>query len=143
MKYLKLVLVAIPFLIYSCSKGGDSSTQTTTPIPIPVPQESAIAFSINVDPGTGNILAVVGTTQAINVKISSAIPAAGVTVNVTVTKDLDNSTIFSASNASVAADNSITITGLTPGVLCTVTVVVTSKSTSTNTKTSTFKLAAK
>ena len=95
------------------------------------------------DPGAGNILGVVGTSQPIVVKVSSALPSAGVTVAVTVTKDADNSTVFSTTNSSVAADNNITITGLTAGVLCTANIVVTSKSTITNTKGLTFKLAAK
>jgi len=137
MKSMKLLLFVIPILFFSCSKGGDAST------PTPTPTESPIAFSVNVDPGSGNILAVVGTSQAINVKLSSTIPTAGVTVAVTVIKDADNSTVFTTSNSSVTADNNVTITGLTPGALCTATVVVTSKSTATNTKTSTFKLAAK
>lgn len=138
---MKLFLLVLPFLLFSCSKGGDNSTPT--PTPTPTPTESPVAFSVNVDPGAGNILAVVGTSQAINVKVSSTIPTAGFTVAVTVTKDADNSTVFTTSSSSVAADNNLTITGLTPGVLCTATVIVTSKSTATNTKTSTFKLAAK
>jgi len=141
MKSMKLLLFVIPILFFSCSKGGDASTPT--PTPTPTPTESPIAFSVNVDPGSGNILAVVGTSQAINVKLSSTIPTAGVTVAVTVIKDADNSTVFTTSNSSLTADNNVTITGLTPGALCTATVVVTSKSTATNTKTSTFKLAAK
>jgi hypothetical protein len=143
MKLIKLLLIVIPFIIFSCSKGGDSASSTPTPIPIPTPTESPVAFTINVDPGAGNILAVVGASQVINVKVSSAIPAAGLTVAVTVTKDVDNTTVFTTSNSSVAADNNLTITGLNPGVLCTATVVVTSKSTATNNKTATFKLAAK
>ena len=141
MKNLKLLAIVIPFMLFSCSKGGDSSTPT--PTPTPTPTESPVAFTVSVDPGAGSILGVVGTSQAINVKVSSNLPAAGVTVTVSVTKDIDNSTVFTTSNSSVSADNNVTITGLTPGVLCTATVVVTSKSTITNTKTTTFKLAAK
>jgi len=143
MKSMKLLLLVMPFVLFSCSKGGDSSTPNPTPTPTPTPTESPVAFSVNVDPGAGNILAVVGTSQAINVKVSSTIPTAGVTVAVTVTKDADNSSVFTTSSSSVTADNNITITGLNPGTLCTATIVVTSKSTATNTKTSTFKLAAK
>jgi hypothetical protein len=141
MKAFKLLLAIIPFALVSCSKGGDTSTPT--PTPTPTQTEAAVAFSVNVDPGSGNILGVVGTSQAITVKVSSALPSAGVTVGVTVTKDADNSTVFSTSNSSVSTDNNVTITGLAPGVLCTANVVVTSKSTLTNTKGLTFKLAAK
>ena len=139
MRSMKLILLVIPFIFFSCSKGGDSPT----PTPTPTPTESPVTFSVNVDPGTGNILAVVGTSQAINVKVSSTLPSAGVTVAVTVTKDADNSSVFTTTNSSLVADNNITITGLTPGVLSTATITVTSKSTATNTKTITFKLAAK
>ena len=139
MKYLKLLIVTFPFILISCSKGGDSTTLTPTPTPTEIP----VAFTVNVDPGAGNILAVVGTAQIINVKVSSTIPAAGVSILVTVNKDADNSQVFTASNSSVSSDNNITINGLTPGVLCTATVVVTSKATSTNNKTVNFKLVAK
>ena len=141
MKIFKYLLVAIPFILASCSKGGDTATTTTT-TPTP-PPEATVAFSINVDPGTGNILGVVGTTQTIIVKVSSAVPTAGVTIATTVTKDADGTSVFTNSTTSLTTDNTITITGLTPGVLCTAKVDVTSKSIVTNTKSVTFKLAAK
>ena len=137
----KLLIVVVPFILYSCSKGSDSSSTPVTPPAAVV--EASIAFSVNVDPGSGVVLPVVGTSQPIIVKISSALPSAGVTISVTVTKDADNSAVFTNSISAVNADNNITITGLTPGVLSTATIVVTSKSTSTNTKTLIFKLAAK
>lgn len=143
MKKVSLFLIATSFVFFSCSKGGDSPTPTPpTPTP-PTPTESPIAFTVNVDPGAGNILGVVGSSQAIVVKVSSAIPSAGVTIGVTVIKDADNSSVFNVSNSSATADNTVSITGLTPGVLCTANVVVTSKSTATNTKAVSFKLAAK
>lgn len=138
MKRMKYLLVAIPFILSSCSKGGE--TTTTPPV---TPTESSIAFSVNVDPGAGNILGVVGTSQAIIVKVSSTIPTTGVTVAVTVTKDADNSNVFTNSISSLTADNTINITGLTPGALSTAMVVVTSKATASNTKSLSFKLAAK
>ncbi len=141
MKNIRLLLIAVPFILFSCSKGGDSPTPPSPP-PV-IPAESALAFAVTQDPGVGNILAVLGTSQIINVKVSSTLPTAGVNIDVTVKKELDNSTVFTASASSVALDNSVTIIGLTPGVICTVTIVVTSKSTSTNNKTATFKLAAK
>jgi hypothetical protein len=142
MKTAKYLLIAISFFLFACSKGGDSTPTPPTPPP-PTPTEASVAFTVSVDPGVGNILGVVGTSQAMNVKISSTLPTAGVTVSVTVLKDADNSSVFTTSTSSVAADNNITITGLTPGVLCTANVVVTSKSTATNTKTTSFKLASK
>ena len=141
MNYFKLLIASVVLLFISCSKGSDTSKPTpVTPTPV---VEATIAFTVNVDPGSGSILALVGTSQPIIVKVSSVLPSAGVNVSVTVTKDLDNTTVFTNSISGVNADNNITITGLTPGVLCTATIVVTSKSTSTNTKTLTFKLVAK
>lgn len=137
MRTIKYLLLALPFIFSSCSKGGDTTTKP------PTTTDAPIAFTVNVDPGAGNILGVVGTSQAIVVKISSVLPTAGVTVAVTVTKDADNSSVFTNSVTSLTADNTINITGLTPGALSTALVVVTSKSTATNTKSLSFKLAAK
>ncbi len=139
MKHIKFLLLALPLIAISCSK---SDGGTPTPTPTPTSTESAIAFSITQDPGAG-VLGVVGTSQALNIKVTSTLPSAGVNIDVSVKKDLDNSTVFSNSSSSVAADVTTTITGLTPGVQCTATVVVTSKSTSSNNKTVSFKLAAK
>lgn len=130
-------LIAIPFLLAMCSKGGETTTTPETPV------EVSVAFSVNVDPGAGNILGVVGTAQPIIVKVSSALPKEGVTILVTVTKDADNSVVFTNTSSGLTADNTVNITGLTPGALSTVTVVVTSKATSSNTKSLSFKLAAK
>lgn len=141
MKTFKLLLLALPFILSSCSKGG--GTPTPNPPTPPTPTEANITFTVDKDPGAGSILGVVGTSQPIVVKVTSALPAAGVTINVQVTKDSDNSSVFSVSNSSVAADNNVNISGLTPGVLCTATIVVTSKSTITNTRSASFKLAAK
>ncbi len=138
MKTVHFVILAIPFLLNICSK-----SDTPAPPPTPVVTDASIAFSVNVDPGAGNILGVVGTSQAIIAKISSVVPTAGVTISVVVTKDADNSNVFSSNTSSTTADNTITITGLSSGALCTALVTVTSKSTLTNTKAVSFKLAAK
>ena len=106
MKNLKLLLLTIPFLMFSCSKGGTTTTPTPPPAPV---AEASIAFTVNVDPGSGGVLAVTGAAQPIIVKVSSVLPSAGVTVTVTVTKDLDNATVFTNSVSSNSADNNITI----------------------------------
>ena len=141
MKTVKLLLVALPFLLASCSKGGESPAPK--PPDPPKPTEATINFTVDKDPGAGSILGVVGTSQPIVVKVTSVLPTGGVTINVQVTRDSDNSTVFTNSNSSVAIDNNVTISGLTAGVLCTATVTVTSKATITNTKSISFKLASK
>jgi hypothetical protein len=141
MSKFTLLIAALSLFAISCSKGGNSAP--TPPAPKPPAQESQVAFSITQDPGTGNILGVVGTSLPINIKVNSTIPTAGVNIDVTVRKDSDNSVVFTNTASTMATDNTINITGLIPGVLCTATVSVTSKSTATNNKLATFKLAAK
>ena len=137
MKSYKLLLLSFLFILNSCS-----SCKKTTPVP-----ESQIdypvAFSVNVDPGGSGILPVIGNSQIIEVNVSSQIPVAGLTIDVTVTKDVDNSTLYTKNISSVSSNNIFTITELKSGVLCTAKVVVASKLSTTNTKIIIFKLAAK
>jgi len=147
MKYFKLVLLFVPIMFYACSKGGDSPTPTPPTPPPVVIVEADIAFKVEIPVSTEidytKIYGAIGSTQAINVNVTSALPKDGVTIDVKVTKDADNSTVFTNSITSTNAANAINITSLSPGVLSTVTVVVTSKSKSSNTATKTFKIASK
>jgi len=136
MKYSKLYLFSFLFILNSCN----CSKTTTSPNSS---TEYPVEFSINVDPGDSGILAVVGTSQVINVNVSSQMPSEGLIIDVTASKDADNSILYSKSISTVSSNNIFIITDLKPGVLCTVKVVVTSKSSLSNTKTTTFKLAAK
>ena len=146
MKKYKILLVAVSFILFACSKGGDS-TPTPTPPPVVVVNEADIAFKVEIPVSTEidytKIYGAVGASQAINVNVTSALPKDGVTIDVKVNKDADNTSVFANNISSTAAANAITITSLTPGVLSTVTVVVTSKTKSANTSTKTFKIAAK
>ena len=146
MKKYKILLVAAPFILFACSKGGDS-TPTPTPPPVVVVNEADIAFKVEIPVSTEidytKIYGAVGASQAINVNVTSALPKDGVTIDVKVNKDVDNTSVFANNISSTAAANAITITSLTPGVLSTVTVVVTSKTKSANTSTKTFNIAAK
>ena len=147
MRNYKILLLAAPFVLFACSKGGDSPAPVTPPVVV-VP-EVDIAFKVEIPVGTDvdytKIYGAIGATQAINVNITSALPTDGVTIDVKVTKDAaDNAVIFTNNFTSkTAASNTITINSLSPGVLSTVTVVVTSKNKSTNTATKTFKIAGK
>ena len=138
MKSNKLILLSFLFILNSCS-----SCKTGTG-PSPISQKDyPVEFSVNVDPGENGTLPVIGTSQVINVNISSQMPPAGLTIDVTVTKDADNTPLYTKNTSTVSSENIFTITGLKSGVLCTAKVVVTSKSSQTNTKTISFKLAAK
>lgn len=146
MKYFKLVLLFVPIMFYACSKGGDSPTPTPPPVVVVV--EADIAFKVEIPASTEvdytKIYGAIGGTQAINVNVTSALPKDGVTIDVKVTKDADNSSVFTNNiSSSTAGTNAINITSLSPGVLSTVTVVVTSKTKTSNTATKTFKIAAK
>jgi hypothetical protein len=144
MKYNCLILVlCIGFI--ACSKGGDSPAPTPPP-PVVVVEPSLTATGavvIDIDPGTNNIYAVVGTSQRIEVKLA-AIPVSGVTIDTKLIKVSDNTTAFATGPlSSTSLTYPLTVTGLVPGVLYNLSVVVTSKTTPSNTKTVEFKMAAK
>lgn len=132
------------FVFVACSKGGDSPAPPT-PNPPVVTEPSLTASNaviVDIDPGTSNIYAVLGTTQKMEVRLT-AIPASGVTIDTKMIKVADNTTAFSNSISSTSLINPVNVTGLVPGVLYNLSVVVTSKTTASNTKTIEFKMAAK
>lgn len=126
-----LLLFCLPIALLSCSKGGG-----TTPAPVPVVivpvAEPEISFKVEIDTKEidyAGYTAALSATQPININVTtSPFPKDGVTVDVSVKKDVDNSTV-SASSAvgTIAATNALSITNLTAGVLCTAVVTVTSK----------------
>ena len=154
MQYLKFSIrmksiLALSFFIFAfagCSKGGDSPAPTPPTPPPVVVTEADIVFKVDVAGSEVNyntVFPVVGTSLILNANITSTLPKDGVTVDVTVKKKLDNTTVFTTNLSSSAASNPVTVTGLTAGVLCVATVTVTSKSKATNTSIKTFELAAK
>jgi hypothetical protein len=153
MQYLKflvrknsvIALGAIVLSFTGCSKGGDSPAPTPTPPPVVV-AESDIVFKVDVagsEVNYSNVFPVVGASLLFNANITSTLPKDGVTIDVTVRKNLDNTVVFTSNISSSAASNPITVTGLTAGTLCSATVTVTSKSKATNTDLKTFELASK
>ena len=154
MQYLKFSIrmksiIVLSFFICAfagCSKGGDSPAPTPPTPPPVVVTEADIVFKVDVAGSEVNyntVFPVVGTSLILNANITSTLPKDGVTVDVTVKKKLDNTTVFITNLSSSAASNPVTVTGLTAGVLCVATVTVTSKSKATNTSIKTFELAAK
>ena len=152
MKKFGFVLVAFTLIIASCSKGGGSTPVTPTPQPVVV-AEPDIAFKVEVDNKEVDYTtytAALSAAQAVNVNVTTApFPKDGVTIDVTVKKDVDNSSVFSdAKVGTVAGTNPVTINNLLPGVPCTATVLVTSKTLDPVSKTykslsKTFKIARK
>lgn len=154
MQYLKFLIrkksiIVLSFFICAfagCSKGGDSPAPTPPTPPPVVVTEADIVFKVDVAGSEVNyntVFPVVGTSLILNANITSTLPKDGVTVDVTVKKKLDNTTVFTTNLSSSAASNPVTVTGLTAGVLCVATVTVTSKSKATNTSIKIFELAAK
>jgi hypothetical protein len=141
-------ILALSFLVLAlagCSKGGDSPAPTPTPPPVVV-AEADIVFKVDIAGSEVNystVFAVVGTSQLLNANITSTLPKDGVTIDVSVRKKLDNTVVYATNLSSSAASNPITVTGLTPGVLCVAVITVTSKSKPTNTGIKTFEMASK
>lgn len=129
------VYILLACLITGCGKSGGGNS----PTPIP---EASLVFTINPDPGS-SVFAALAASQDIAVSITSTLPAAGVTVDIMVTKDSDNSTVFSQSLTNTVPNFNVTIQNLTSGVVCTAVITVTSKSTSSNKASKTFKIAKK
>ena len=156
MKNIKTILIAVLLFSISCSKSGGSSGGGTTPTPPPVTtvEVGDIAFKVEIDTKEvdyAGIYAALSAVQAINVNVTST-PFAkdGVTVDLSVKKDSDNSVVYGSSvSSTTAGTNALTIANLTPGVLCTATVTVTAKTLDTKTcncyktLTKTFKIARK
>ena len=83
-------ILAFSFFILAfsgCSKGGDSPAPTPPTPPPVVVTEADIAFRVDIAGAEVNysaVFPVVGTSQLMNVNITSTIPKDGVTVDVTV-----------------------------------------------------------
>jgi hypothetical protein len=108
--------------------------------------EADLVFKVDIAGSEVNystVFAVVGTSQLLNANITSTLPKDGVTIDVSVRKKLDNTVVYATNLSSSAASNPITVTGLTPGVLCVAVITVTSKSKPTNTGIKTFEMASK
>ena len=92
-----------------------------------------------------------GSTQApapgpnfpLNVKITSAMPAKGVSIAVSSAPDGSLTSFFSTTQSSTQASNDFSITSTPVAQVCVVTITVTSLSTATNTWTGTYRYSAK
>jgi hypothetical protein len=142
---LRIVLYGMLLLtvLNGCSKSGDSPTPAP-PIPVaPTPPESAIAFTVDIDPGSTNVYAALSSSQTIIVNIASTLPKDGVTIDLNVKRERDNVTIWNTSISTLTATNTMKIDSLKSGELCVTTIVATSKNTSSNNSTKSFKIARK
>ena len=138
-KWIVLTLTVFTLGLNSCSKSGGGSGGTVTPPPA---SEAPIVFTISPDPGA-TILAALATSQDFTVTVTSKLPTAGVKVDLTLTKDLDGSSVFSQSLTSTSSGVTATFQNLVSGVVCSGTIKVTSASTASNSASKTFKIAKK
>ena len=97
---IKLLIVAIPFVLLSCSKGETAATTPTTSTPTAA-AEADIAFKIEIDAKEvdyNTVLAALSATQKININITSVLPKNGVTIEVSTIKNKDNSVVSSSTS---------------------------------------------
>ncbi len=137
-----LLLISAFFVLGACSKGGDSGSGgggSTTP------PEQNLSISLNPDPGSG-VVPALSATYSFKLQINSTPPTGGVKIDITGTKDSDNTTQFSqtsqTSSGSVTSID-LSVQNLAPGILYIIKVDVSSNTTSTNKTSTSFKIARK
>lgn len=140
---MKRVIEAILFFLtivsmVSCSK-GDGGGGGNTP-----PQEATLAIAMNPDPGNA-IVPALSDTYAFKLMITSSPPKNGVRIDISGTKDPDNSVAFSQTSQTSGNAASIDqqLTGLAAGVLYNVKITVTSLTNASNMAAISFKIARK
>ncbi len=141
MKYLFTILVAISIVTFlaGCSKGDGGGGGT------PTPAETALTATVDPNPGSSTGISL-SATYAFKLVITSTVPKNGVKVDVTATKESDNSAHYSQS--SQTASSSVTsvdlsVPNLAQGVVYNVKVDVTSLTSSTNKTSVSFKVTRK
>jgi len=130
-----LLVLALPLLIASCSKKGGGGG--TTP-----PAEENLIIAIDPDPGS-TIAKSLGASYDFKLLITSKVPAQGVEGTLVYKKDSDNSTVFSQTLQTSAAQLNLQITGIPLNEVGTVTIELKSKTKATNTASKSFKLIRK
>ena len=134
-KLLQLFIVpAIILGIGSCSDkgGGGDTTEANLAVTLNPPANSVQPAAPQID-------------FPLTVTITSAMPAQGVTIDVTAKKDDGSGAVpfYTESKTATAATTPFTITATPTGVVCLVTVTVTSKTKATNTWTGSYRYTRK
>lgn len=144
--HIYFLLITSFYVLGSCSKGGGSgSGGSSGGGGSSTPTEQPLSISINPDPGTG-VVSALASSYSFKLVINSTAPTTGVKIDITGTKDSDNTTQFSqTSQTSNGSVNSIdlSVQNLAPGILYIIKVDVTSNTTSTNKASTSFKVARK
>lgn len=151
MHYIKilpvyLLCIGIALCNLSCSKGGSGGGSGGGGGGTPTPAEANLQVSLNPDPGSGGVASALSANYSFKLVINSAPPANGVKIDITGTKDIDNSVQFSqtsqTSSSSVTSVD-LNLSNLVQGILYNVKIDVTSQSLSTNKASVSFKIARK
>jgi hypothetical protein len=126
-----IILLAITFLPFlSGCGGGSKSTPEAT-------------LTVTTTPAVNSTQAPAVGPFNLNVTITSAMPAKGVTIAVTAAPDGTTNNFFTTSKSSTTASNNFNITGTPVAVVSVVKITVTSNSTSSNTWTGSYRYSAK
>lgn len=133
MRHLLFLLAILLLLGPACKKNNAE------------PPEANLAVSLNPDPGN-SVVPVLSDSYGFKLIISSIPPKNGVSINISVTKDLDNSSV--SSQVTETSSSSITsvdlqVNSLQLGILYQVKLDITSKNTPTNKASLSFKVARK
>ena len=135
MKFLKLntiILLSVIVLIESCS--------SKSPAPPTPPTEQPIAFTHN----AGNNVLNPGSSLNFAVTLTSAMPAAGIKVEVSTKEEASGNTVGTNSSVnSTSATVNVGVSALPQQLWCIVTIKVTSASTASNNATQTFRIVYK
>ena len=134
MKFLKLntiILLSVIILIESCG------SKSPTP---PPPAEQPIAFTHN----AGNNVLNPGSSLNFAVALTSAMPAAGIKVEVSTKEEASGNTVGTNSSVnSTSATVNVGVSALPQQLWCIVTIKVTSANTASNSATQTFRVVYK
>lgn len=128
-----ILLAVVIFAGLGCSK----STPETP--------EAALVIALNPDPGT-IVVPALSANYAFKLLINSTPPNDGVKIDITGTKESDNSNQFSQSSQTTnntVKSVDLQLSSLTPGIQYIVKVQVTSRTTATNTASISFRIARK
>lgn len=134
MKIFKINLILILFFSILVAACGSKS-----PAP-PPPSEQSIAFTHN----AGNNVLNPGPSLNFNVTLTSAMPAAGIKVEVSTKEEASGNTVGTNSSVnSTSATVNVGVSGLPRQLWCIVNIKVTSVSTASNSATQTFRIVYK
>ena len=125
--YAILIIAFVPFLS-GCGGGKNTSEANLT---------------VTTTPASGTTQAPAVGPFSLNVKITSPMPAKGVTIDIKATPDGSSTAFFTKSTSTTSVSNDFTISGQTVAVVNVVYITVTSNSKSSNTWTGSYRYSAK